>query len=339
MTVWIRRLLKTTLFFGLLVATVWLVSTTETQGQSQVSPEQPTNAEVYHFTLGSFNAIVVSDGTLATPPFPNYAPTAEPAELERSLVERFLSPDELGLYFNALYVDTGNHKVLVDTGSGVELGDTLGRLATNLRDAGIEPETIDTVILTHAHPDHIGGIVSPAGDLIFANAHYYISQPEWSFWTAPTVDLSSLKLEDGFKTLIVAAAQKHLGAITTRVTQFQPNQEIIPGFRAIAAPGHTPGQSAVWITSEDEQLLLTADVFFNEAFDLEHPQWQTGFDYDPNQAIATRRRILDQVADGRTLVIAYHMPFPALGHIRSQSTASGTAQPIRYEWEPLPWQF
>jgi glyoxylase-like metal-dependent hydrolase (beta-lactamase superfamily II) len=99
-----------------------------------------------------------------------------------------------------------------------------------------------------------------------------------------------------------------------------------PNGVAIAALRHTPGQTALQIQSGTSQLVVTADVFFNEAFDLEHPEWQTGFDFDPQQAVETRRRLLDQVTQDRTLVIAYHMPFPAVGHIRSQGD--------RYEWEP-----
>ncbi|MDL5055381.1 hypothetical protein QQ056_17765 [Oscillatoria laete-virens NRMC-F 0139] len=93
---------------------------------------------------------------------------------------------------------------------------------------------------------------------------------------------------------------------------------------AIAAPGHTPGQSALEIESEGSQLIVAADVFFNEAFDLEHPDWQTGFDLNPQQAAETRRRLLNQIANGRIMVIAYHMPFPALGHIRLQNGTPNT---------------
>lgn len=107
------------------------------------------------------------------------------------------------------------------------------------------------------------------------------------------------------------------GAIRDRVTQFQPSQEIVPGIRAIAAPGHTPGQTVLLITSGSSRFINAADVFFNEAFDLEHPDWQTGFDLDPIQAAATRRRLLDQITADRTLVMAYHMPFPTLDHVRA----------------------
>lgn len=297
------------------------------------------NAGVYQFKVGNFRAATISDGLLKLPPLPIYAPTAEPQEVERAMIERFWSPQELAVYFNAVYVDTGIHKVLIDTGAGTELGAGLAKLPQNLRSMGVRPQDIDTVILTHAHPDHIGGIVAPDGQLTFPNAKYFISEAEWQFWTAATIDLSSLKIPSEFKQGIIATARKHLGAIANRVTRFQPDQQIVPGITAIAAPGHTPGQSVFRITSNTDQLIVAADVFFNEAFDLEHPEWQTGFDFNPQQAAMTRRTLLDQIVKDRSLVIAYHMPFPALGHVRSQSPALKGTNANRYEWEPVLWQF
>ncbi|MBE9103240.1 MBL fold metallo-hydrolase [Vacuolonema iberomarrocanum] len=311
----------------------------QTPSLNAVEPSRPANAGVYQFEVGTFNVATLSDGLLDVPPLPTYAPLANPQDVERAMVERFWSPDNLSVYFNALYVDTGTHHVLIDTGAGTELGPGLAKLPSNLAAIQVQPQDIDTVIITHAHPDHIGGIVAPDGQLTFPNAQYYIAEAEWQFWTAPTVDLSPLLIPEAFKQGILAAAQKHLGAIANQVTQFQPDQEIVPGIVAIAAPGHTPGQSALRIESDGDQVIVAADVFFNEAFDLEHPDWQTGFDLDPQQAAETRRRLLNQIANERTRVIAYHMPFPALGYIRPQTVAAGTTHDTHYEWEPVLWQF
>ncbi|MBD2463094.1 MBL fold metallo-hydrolase [Oscillatoria sp. FACHB-1407] len=332
-SVW-RSRLKVMFFIGILLG--FLLTTPTVNAINQNSTP---NAGVYQFSVGDFKVATISDGLLKLPPLPTYAPLADPQEVEQAMVERFWSPDTLSLYFNALYVDTGTHHVLIDTGAGTELGTGLAKLAQNLAAIGIQSQDIDTVIITHAHPDHIGGIVATNGQLTFPNARYYISEAEWQFWMAPTVDLSSLLVPDPFKQGILASARKHLGAIASQVNLFQPDQEIIPGIVAIAAPGHTPGQSALKIESGGSQLIVAADVFFNEAFDLEHPDWQTGFDLNPQQAAETRRRLLNQVADERIMVMAYHMPFPALGHIRSQNAAPDTTNHIRYEWEPILWQF
>jgi glyoxylase-like metal-dependent hydrolase (beta-lactamase superfamily II) len=325
--VWRSPLKTMTLLLIALILTLLMKAPTV----NAASEESTLNAGVYQFKVGDFKVATISDGLLTLPPLPTYAPTADPEEVERAMVERFWLPDNLSLYFNATYVDTGTHQILIDTGAGVELGAGLAKLTQNLRSVGVQPQDIDVVIITHAHPDHIGGIVAPDGQLTFPNAHYYVSADEWQFWTAPTIDLSPLIIPESFKQGMIASAQKHLGAIANKVTQFQPNQEIVPGIIAIAASGHTPGQTALQIQSGASQLIVTADVFFNEAFDLEHPEWQTGFDFDPQQAAETRRRLLDQVTQDRTLVVAYHMPFPAVGHIRSAGD--------RYEWEPVLWQF
>ena len=333
-SVWRSRKTIVLLVVGIVSCFLFTASTVNAINQNSVP-----NAGVYQFGVGSLKVATISDGLLKLPPLPTYAPLADPQEVEQAMVERFWSPDNLSLYFNALYIDTGTHRVLIDTGAGTELGTGLAKLPQNLAAIGIQPQDIDTVIITHAHPDHIGGIVAPNGQLTFPNAQYYISEAEWQFWMAPTVDLSSLLVPDQFKQGIIAAARKHLQAITSRVHRFQPDQEIIPGIVSITAPGHTPGQSALRIESEDAQLIVAADVFFNEAFDLEHPDWQTGFDLDPQQAVETRRRLLNQVANERTMVLAYHMPFPALGHIRLQNDTIGSVNESYYEWEPVLWQF
>lgn len=333
-SVWRWRKTIVLLVIGIVSCFLFTAPTVNAINQNSVP-----NAGVYQFRVGNFKVATISDGLLKLPPLPTYAPLADPQEVEQAMIERFWSPDNLSLYFNALYIDTGTHHILIDTGAGKELGNGLAKLPKNLAAIGIRPQDIDAVIITHAHPDHIGGIVAQNGHLTFPNAQYYISETEWQFWMAPTVDLSSLLVPDQFKQGIIAAARKHLQAITSRVHRFQPDQEIISGIVAIAAPGHTPGQSALRIESEGSQLIVAADVFFSEAFDLEHPDWQTGFDLDPQQAAQTRRRLLDQVANERTMVIAYHMPFPALGHIRLQDNAPDIADTTRYEWEPVLWQF
>ena len=164
------------------------------------------------------------------------------------------------------------------------------------------------------------------GTLTFPNARYHLAAKEWAFWTAPDVDLSPIQLDDTFKERFRAAARRHLGAIAGRVALFGPDAEIIPGFRAVAAPGHTPGHSAVLIASDEARLLHAADVFHSAAFDLAHPEWQTAFDHSPGEAVATRRRLLDRASAERTPLMAYHIPFPGLGRVRARGDC--------YDWEP-----
>ena len=168
----IKRFHRKTVF--LLLGTLFLILLSQISAVDAGSWENTSNTGVYRFKVGQFNVATISDGVLRVPPLPNYAPMADPEAVERGMVERFWAPDELSVYFNTLFVDTGTHTVLVDTGAGSELGSELGELTQNLSRIGIQPQDIDTVIITHGHPDHIGGIVAPDGSLTFPNAQLHL---------------------------------------------------------------------------------------------------------------------------------------------------------------------
>ncbi|MBX2864121.1 MAG: MBL fold metallo-hydrolase [Leptolyngbyaceae cyanobacterium MAG.088] len=295
-----------------------------------VGETAPTNAAVYHFKVGDFKAMVVSDGTLSFPPS-FFVPKADPNAVTAVLTEHFLSTEEVFAHVNALYVETDEHSVLVDTGSGDAFGPTAGHLLENLAAAGVAATDIDTVILTHAHPDHIGGILDAEGQLRLPNAQFYISQTEAAFWTADTVELPKSLLDEETKAGLMATAKGNLMAIRDRTTLFTMGDEVIPHIQAIDSAGHTPGQASYLITSAEESLLATGDVFFSDPLNLENPDWEVAFDGDPAQGVIARRQLLEIVTAERRLLLVPHMPFPGLGHVRPQADA--------YGWEPIVWQF
>jgi glyoxylase-like metal-dependent hydrolase (beta-lactamase superfamily II) len=289
------------------------------------------NASYYHFNIGEFSATIIGDGQAQFPAHPLYAVNARPGEVKKALRRRFLDTEKYTLQCNILLVNNGRDKVLIDTGAGPTLGNDLGHLPTHLRAAGVQPDQITAVLVSHGHLDHIGGLVGPSGLPNFPNAQLYLSEPEWRFWHSNTIDLSSMPIADGFRQNFINAARTNLEPLKERITTFKFGQEVLPGITAIPAQGHSPGHTAFLVASGPDSLLHAGDVFHHPAFDLAHPQWATAFDQDAALAHQTRRALLGQASSDRSLLMAYHLPFPALGHVRKVGR--------RYEWVAANWLF
>jgi glyoxylase-like metal-dependent hydrolase (beta-lactamase superfamily II) len=212
--------------------------------------------------------------------------------------------------------------VLVDTGAD-GLAPSTGKLVQNLKAVGIAPEHIDTVILTHGHPDHIGGNTDSEGKLTFPDARYVMWKGEWDFWTSGQAET---KLDEHVRERQLKFARKNLPPIQGRLKLVDRETEITPGIRALAAPGHTPGQMALAISSRGKQLLCVSDVVLHPIH-LEQPEWCAGTDFSPQQVVATRRRLLKRAATQSALVLAFHFPFPGLGHVMRKGEA--------WQWQPI----
>jgi glyoxylase-like metal-dependent hydrolase (beta-lactamase superfamily II) len=201
---------------------------------------------------------------------------------------------------------------LVDTGAGA-MAPTTGKLLSNLQTAGIAPEDIDTVILTHGHPDHIGGVLDEAGQPAFPEARYVIGRQEWAFWTSEP-DLSHLQIPDHLRYSILEVARTKLPPLEGQLELVGPEVEIVNGIKAISTPGHTPGHLGLDIASGGERLLAISDVLLHPVH-VVHPDWVAAIDYSPEQVVATRQHLLKRAAEEKALVFAYHFPFPGLGHV------------------------
>ena len=234
--------------------------------------------------------------------------------------------DKLATPFTTLIVNTGQKLVLLDTGTGGQIAPSAGVLRDNLAAAGIDPKEVDTIVISHFHPDHINGIKDKDNALIFPRAEIMVPAPEWAYWmddgnlnTAPT-DLK-----------VVFLNQRRIFAdIAKQVTQFESGKEVAPGIVTIPAAGHTPGHTVFAIHSGDQSLLVLSDTAQHPAVFARHPDWQASFDIDGAAAVATRKKLFDRAAADRMLVTGYHFPFPACGHLIK--TATG------YEHVPVEWQ-
>jgi glyoxylase-like metal-dependent hydrolase (beta-lactamase superfamily II) len=272
--------------------------------------------ESFHFQLGAFRCVVVNDGDVAySDPAQVFFVNAPKERLEKVLRDHNLDITKWKEYvspYPSLLIDTGQHRVMVDTGAG-DLETTTGKLIPNLRAEGIAPEDIDTVILTHAHPDHIGGNLNREGRPAFPNARYIMWKDEWDFWISRP-NLAVMNISESAKQWFIKYARDHLLPVQDQLDLVGHETEIVPGISAVAAPGHTPGHVAVSVISDNEKLLCISDAVIHQIH-LEEPEWYSSVDLDHEQVITTRHLLLDRAATEKALIHAFHFPFPGLGYV------------------------
>ena len=269
----------------------------------------------FRFSVGAFDCIAIADGAQAYP-VGGFFVNAPRAQLEQVLREHHIRSKRLEIPYTCLAINAHARWVLVDTGRGANTIRSAGKLLQNLAAEGIAPADIDTVILTHGHGDHIGGSADKGGKPTFPQARYVMSRKEWDFWhTKVEVGKQNLKFVRG-----------RLSAIQSQLDLIEKETEILPGIRAIPAPGHTPGHMVLTISSGQEKLWYTADAIIHPLH-LEHPDWYSAFDLKSKQARATMRRILERVTAQNSLVFACHFPFPGLGRVVQERDA--------WQWRPL----
>jgi glyoxylase-like metal-dependent hydrolase (beta-lactamase superfamily II) len=253
----------------------------------------------YEFGVGRFRCLAVKDGTIT-----DQALEGRPVQVH---------------HLNCLFVDTGKYKVLIDTGCGEGFQPTAGKLLQNLQAEDISPESIDKIIFTHGHIDHVGGAVDTEGRPVYPKARYLAAKSEWDCWVSRP---ETSELQHFF----FASARKNLLPNQENFDLFDKDAEILPGIRAIPAPGHTPGLVALEIASGRSELLCIGDIIHSE-LEFKQPDYYALFDVAPELAIQTRNEILSGAARSGVLVFACHFAFPGLGHVKESKGV--------FRWEPL----
>lgn len=300
-----------------LVAATAAAGFTARSGLALDAPEGPQAPGFVRFGLGEATVTIVSDGNLTTPAS-FLGVNADPEELAAFLTARRLSPEANYAHTNHVIVETGDAAVLVDVGSGDRFQPSAGRLLANMEAAGIDPAGITHVALTHAHPDHVWGMMDDFGDdPRIPEAAYSMGASEYDWWMGDgRVDA----VPDAMKPFVVGA-RNALGPVAERMSMVADGAEIAPGVTMIGTPGHTLGHMSVLAESGGEQLLILGDAINHAHVSFERPDWQFAFDMDKEMAVATRRRLLDMAATEGMAVAGYHLPFPGVGHVIREGDA------------------
>jgi glyoxylase-like metal-dependent hydrolase (beta-lactamase superfamily II) len=277
------------------------------------------------FKVGSVECVALSDGSF-TYPAGNFFPGVAPDLLAAAFGSSGAPPDQITSPYTCLVVREDDGWVLVDTGAA-GMGPTTGNLHANLQASGIRASDIATIVLTHAHPDHIGGIVGPDGRLAFPDAQVVMTKQEWDFWSAPDL-LSRLPfhLPQVARERQTRTFQSRLEMLQPKVTLIEEETEVGRGIKVWLAAGHTPGHAVVELTSKRETLLYVSDTLLHPIH-MAHPEWHPVYDMDRSEAEKTRRRILNRTTSEGMLVFAFHFAFPGIGHTRSSGQG--------WRWEPV----
>ena len=287
------------------------------------APQVKTQAPgFYRVMLGDFEVTALSDGTVALPVDKLLTGTTA-AKTQKTLARSFLKAP-LDTSVNGYLVNTGSKLVLIDTGAAGLFGPTLGNLIANLKAAGYQPEQVDEIYITHMHADHVGGLMA-ADKLAFPNATVRADKHDADFWLSQANLDKAPADAKGFFQGAMASLNPYVAA--GKFKAFEGDTELVPGVKAVATPGHTPGHSIYKVESKGQTLVLWGDLMHVAAVQFAEPGVTIQFDTDSKSAAMQRKRAYADAAKQGYMVGSAHISFPGLGHLRAQGKG--------YEWLPV----
>jgi glyoxylase-like metal-dependent hydrolase (beta-lactamase superfamily II) len=271
--------------------------------------------------LGDFEVTALSDGTVVLPW--HQLLKAPPAKVQGLMAQqRQKSPLETSV--NGYLVNTGSKLVLIDAGAAGLFGPTLGRLVANLKASGYQPEQVDEIYITHLHADHAGGITSADGKAVFPNAVVRLDAREAAFWLDPAnMDKASAEMKSAFQGAQVSM-KPYVDA--GRMKTFDADGELVPGIRAIAARGHTPGHTVYAVESQGAKMVVWGDLMHVAAVQFAQPDIAVQFDADAKAAVPQRKKAYADAAKKGYFVAVAHVSFPGIGQLRPDGKG--------YRWLP-----
>ncbi len=291
----------------------------------QPSIGRPQAPGFYRFKVGAYQAIALHDGSIVRDRPPGFVRNVPDEVVGEAFAAVGMARDKLTLTFTALAIDTGSGVVLIDTGMGDSGPAGTGMLEANLAAAGIPAGNVTHVVISHFHGDHISGLRRKDGTLTFPKAQLHAPQVEWDYWMS---DANKAAAPDGLKGFF-DLVQRMFGPDAASVRRFAWGDEVLPGITAVPASGHTPGMTAFQIASDGESVMYVADITNNPMLFVRHPEWQAMFDMNPEEAVATRRRLLDQAAAEHQRLFFFHAPFPGVAYVSKAGDG--------YEYLPALW--
>lgn len=320
MTLSRRHLLTSSASFGALLASGLAGCATA----SQAPAVRAVAPGVLRVDLGGLVATAVSDGSLQRPVAEGFVRNATVSAVQAALRDAGLPTDQITFPYIPLLIETGGRRILFDAGNGEFSAPTTGKLLESLAKAGVAPDSIDALVFSHLHGDHINGLRDKAGTLMFPKAQIFVPAPEWNWWMddqrmndAPQAQQNSFR-----------SVRRVFGPIAQQVQRFEPGVEVLPGVQSLPAYGHTAGHTVfVFQGSGGRKLMFWADTSNVDALFVRNPDWIVQFDLDGEAARQTRRRLADMVIRENMLLAGYHLSGSGIGQLSVRGAG--------YDFKPL----
>jgi len=296
-----------------------------------VPPADAQAPGFYRYKVGAYECTSINDGARSFPLPDTFVKNVPKEEVLAAAEAAYMPKGMVTVPFNPQLINTGSKLVLIDCGNGIASYEptkgAVGRTLQNLAAAGVDPKSIDVVLISHLHPDHTNGIRAADGSMAFPNAEIMVPAKDWDFWMS---DENAAKAQSSeMMKNYFANVKKIYTGIESKVTKYDWGKEVAPGITSIAAPGHTPGHTAFAVASGGSKVLIQSDVTNIPEFFLRNPDWHVAYDTDPDMAQETRHKFYDMAAAEKAMVVGFHFTFPSIGHVEKDGT--------KYRLVPVAW--
>ena len=314
------------------IASAPLLPTISANAAAPVADKQAPS--FYRYKVGDAQVNAIFDGSSTFDLTDNFVLNAKKDEVNAALDKAFLPKDKMTLLFTPLAIQAGGKTIVVDTGNGgaayaASKGVT-GQFVTNLTAAGIDPKSVDMVVISHFHGDHINGLLNADNTLAFPNAEVMVPSVEWKYFMD---DGEMSRAPEGRMQTVFKNARRVLEAgLKKKATPYEWGKEIVPGLLAVETIGHTPGHTSFVLSSGSDKLFIQSDVTNHPALFVVNPNWRAFFDQDPAQAETTRRKTYDMLVSEKMRVQGFHYPFPGLGNVVKEGSGYRL---VPAQWNPV----